>query len=325
MNQQGTYLGQHRFPTTKSGLISQVVEIPGETKQLTIEQGNMTQWAAGQLAPYVDKLIVCDPRHNQLVSSGICKNDRVDTMALCELLRMAALKPLYCDAAMGKRRLFYYQMKEYERITKHMTNAKRQLQAGLRHWGYNLKPTKTDYKKQTGLLEAVDQPQLKIELEAKMKRIRFLQQQKNQQFQRIEQTGEDFWEISEFQQMAGVGPVNSHTISAYMQTPHRFGHKGQLIKFSQLAVRKRSSDGRKLGHEKLSKSGHSSLKNASYMTWSNAVGGDNEVNAFYQASLAECGSKTNARLNTQRKILISLWSLWKHKSPYDPNKFYSSK
>jgi hypothetical protein len=114
----------------------------------TIEQGNMTQWAAHQLAPYVDKLIICDPPHNKLISSGVCKNDTVGTMALCELLRLGALKPLYYDKEVGKRRLFYYQIKEYQRITKQMVSGKRQLKARLHHWGYNLKLSKPTIRSQ---------------------------------------------------------------------------------------------------------------------------------------------------------------------------------
>ena len=40
----------------------------------------------------------------------------------------------------------------------------------------------------------------------------------------------------------------------------------------------------------------------------------NEVSRFYEASLAHTGyNVTRARLNTQRKILAVLWSIWKRR------------
>jgi hypothetical protein len=78
-----------------------------------------------------------------------------------------------------------------------------------------------------------------------MSRIQFLQQQKNDQFRRIEKAVEAFWEIAEFQKMAGVGLVNSQMISAYIQNSHRLAHKGQLIKFSQLAANSATKNSRK--------------------------------------------------------------------------------
>ena len=42
---------------------------------------------------------------------------------------------------------------------------------------------------------------------------------------------------------------------------------------------------------------------------------------FYQASLRQTKSPTHARLNTQRKILLVLWTLWLKGQDFDPNQF----
>jgi transposase len=148
---------------------------------------------------------------------------------------------------------------------------------------------------------------------------------KNQQFDRLRRTGQDFWEIKEFQKMSGIGPVGAHMFSGYIQTPHRFRRRGQLISFCQLAVRKFTSDGRKVRNERLSKAGHGCLKNIAHVAWKTSVGKENEVNGFYEASLDRCGDPVKARLNTQRKILITLWSIWKNKNSYSPEKFFSGR
>lgn len=323
MNKQGQYIGQQRFPTTAVNLINQVTAIPAECKWLTIEQSNMAFWAAEQLRDYVDKLIVCDPRHNALISASENKNDHLDTVRLCSLLRMGSLKSIWTPEHLGIRRLFYSQMKEYQRLVKTMSIHKRQLTASLRNWGVNTTISDGDYRDPAPIIAQLPSELLREELQAKFSFIASVSGQVHQQFKRIRRTGEQFWEIAEFQKMSGIGPVGAHKFSAYIQTPHRFRQRGQLIQFCQLGVRKFTSDGKKVGNERLSKAGHGCLKNLAHVAWNASLKSDNEVHRFYQKSLQNTGNPTHARLNTQRKILITLWSIWKNNRSYNPEKFFS--
>lgn len=323
MNKEGKYIAQQQFKTEAVNLINQVSAIAAERKHLTIEQGNMTFWAAELLSGHVDELIVCDPRHNRLITQSANKNDRLDTHRLCKLFRMGELKEVWRPKQLGLRRVFYGQIKHYQRVTKTLTTYKNRLQAVLRHWGINAKLTPSDYRDPGTILEELARPLLADELAGRFGFIRQLQTLKDHQFKRITETGREFWEIAEFQKMPGVGPVCAHTFSGYLQTPHRFRRREQLIRFCQLGIRKRSSDGRQLRAERLDKAGHSSLKNVSHTIWKAAQKTDNEVRRFYQASLERTGKPVNARLNTQRKILTTLWSIWKHKRTYRPEKFFS--
>lgn len=90
-----------------------------------------------------------------------------------------------------------------------------------------------------------------------------------------------------------------------------------------LRLCERSSDGKPLGRKRLDRAGNSALKAMSYHIWLGALRGcgANEVKTFFEASLARTQDKTHARLNTQRKVLASLWGLWKRKERYDPEKF----
>lgn len=325
MNDQGQYLGQQRVPTTAVNLINGVTVIPAECKWLTIEQSNMAFWAAEQLRDYVDKLIVCDPRHNALISASENKNDHLDTLRLCRLLRLGSLKPVWTPKHLGVRRLFYSQMKEYQRLVKTMSIHKRQLADSLRNWGVTTKVSPTDYRDPAGIIAQLPSEVVREELQAKFSFIELVSGQVRQQFERIRQTGTQFWEIAEFQKMSGIGPVGAHTFSAYIQTPHRFRRRGQLIQFCQLGVRKFTSDGKKVGNERLSKAGHGCLKNLAHVAWKASLGSDNEVRRFYRSSLQTTGNPTHARLNTQRKILITLWSIWKNNRSYNPEKFFSGR
>lgn len=321
MNKEGKYIAQQQFKTSAVNLINQITAIAADRKHLTIEQGNMTFWAADLLAGYVDELIICDPRRNGLICRAENKNDRTDTLNLCDLLRLGALKEIWRPEQMGIRRLFYGQVKEYQRVTKTLSIHKRQLGDMLRHWGISRKIRDKDYRDPAELLSGVTRPLLAEELEEKIRFIRQIEVQKKRQKQRFIRTGRQFWEISEFMKIPGVAEVGAHTFSGYVQTPHRFRRPGQLIKFCQLSVRKFTSDGRAVRSERLSKAGHGCLKNLSHVAWKSSQGSDNEISRYYQACLAESGSQVHARLSTQRKILITMWALWKNKQAYDPDKF----
>lgn len=325
MNEQGQYINQQQVPTNAVNLINQVSAIPAEIKWLTLEQSNMAFWAAGQLRDYVDKLIVCDPRHNALICASENKNDHLDTLRLCRLLRLGSLKPVWTPEHLGIRRLFYSQMKEYQRLVKTMSIHKRQLAASLRNWGVNITVSGRDYRDPAGIIAQLPSALLREELQAKFSFIESVSGQVRTQFDRARQTAGPFWEIAEFQKMSGIGPVGAHTFSAYIQTPHRFRRRGQLVQFCQLGVRKFTSDGKKAGNQRLSKAGHGCLKNLAHVAWKASLGSDNEVHRFYRRSLQATGTPTHARLNTQRKILITLWSIWKNNRSYNPQTFFSGR
>src|SRR5699024_568372 len=322
-NNDGQLMHIQQVNTKIRNLINQVSAIAADQKYLTIEQTDMTFAIAEKLAPYVDRLIVCEPRHNKLISQNATKNDRADTLHLCKLLRLGELKPVWRPKQMGRRRLFFQQAKEYHRLNKLITARKNQLQASLRHWGMYKDVKASDYRDPKRLLEAVDSSALADQLAADMRLIQDLQAHKAEQKARFIKTASNYQEISEFQKMSGIGPVGAHTYSAYIQTPHRFPGRSQLIRFCQLGVSRRSSDGKQLGREHLDKARHSCLKQVSYIAWETSQHNENEVSRFYQASLKRSNNATNARLNTQRKILTTLWIIWKHNRTYRPARFCS--
>lgn len=323
MGGDGRFLGKKHFPTNEKNLLTHVRSIPAKRRFLTIEQGNQAHWAACLLAPYVDKLVICDPKVNRSIYDGLIKNDAVDTEKLCELFRLGAIKPVYYASELGQRKLFLAQLKEYERIKKQLTINKNQFQASLRNWGYPIKMNPTLYAHPRRVLDQIDREDLAGEFSRKLGHIGFLAQLKAEQKQAFVATGSGWWEIPEFQKMPGCGVVHSHTISGYLQTPHRFQNRRQVIHFSKLAIIRHTSDGRQLKNEKLAKTGHSSLKSATHQIWKAAMrrSDDNEIKQFYYQSLERTKSEDNARLNTQRKIITSLWSLWKNNQPYQSDKF----
>jgi transposase len=142
----------------------------------------------------------------------------------------------------------------------------------------------------------------------------------------VERVGAAFWEVGEFERIPGVGPMAAHVFSAIIEEPSRFRNKHQLWKYSQLGITDRTSDNKPLGYQRLDRRGNHELKNLSYHAWRTAcksTTGPNVVKSFYQQSRLRTGSVRHARLNTQRKILETMWMMWLRRQPFDAERFCS--
>ena len=129
---------------------------------------------------------------------------------------------------------------------------------------------------------------------------------------RLLESGKKYDEVTEFQKMPGIGPIGANIFSALVQTPHRFEGASQLWSWSGLGITDHSSNGR------------SDMKDISFRAWkagAKQVTEMNEVKRFYKKSLVDSNTETNARLNTQRKILKVLWTIWRKQVRYNPDLF----
>jgi transposase len=133
--------------------------------------------------------------------------------------------------------------------------------------------------------------------------------------------GRNYPEIKEFKKIPGMGSIGAHTFDAYIQTPHRFAKRSRLWRYCRLGVTDCSSDGKPLGYKRIDKAGVGELKALSYRSFISAMKGDNEVKRFYLGSLQRTYNRKHARLNTQRKILSVMLSIWKKGQPYRPELF----
>src|SRR5207249_10107266 len=140
----------------------------------------------------------------------------------------------------------------------------------------------------------------------------------------VERVGAAFWEVGEFERIPGVGPIAAHVFSAIIEQPNRFTNRHKLWKYSQLGITDRSSDNKPLGYQRLDRRGNQELKNLSYHAWRTAcksTTGPNAIKTFYQQSRQRTGSVRHARLNTQRKILETMWLIWLRRQAFDPKRF----
>jgi hypothetical protein len=293
---------------------------------LTLEAGALSRWAVGIIRPLVERLIVCEPRHNRLINSNRYKGDEVDMEGMCLLLRLGKLKEVW----MGEDRTReIYRALVYELLN--WRDAQRELKALIkaryRQWGVlRLDGLKVFSKtwRQKYLCQLPGEEERRMIERLYRQHDQAIAQWK-ETLKEVERVGRDFWEVREFQRLPGIGPIAAHIFSAIIERPERFPTKFKLWKYSRLSITDRSSDGAPLGYQRLDRAGNRELKNLSYHAWRTAcksTTGPNAIKSFYQASKQRTGSVRHARLNTQRKILEALWLIWLRRRPFEPDIFF---
>jgi transposase len=327
MDHDGQTQPRMRFATEANILRAEVERLRQRRRPLylTMEAGALTRWASAIVRPVVDRLIICEPRHNRLINSNPTKSDEADVEGMCLLLRLGKLKEVWMgvDRTREIYRALVYELLNWRDAQREL---KALIKARYRQWGVlRLNGIKVFSLK--GRKDYLDQ--LPAEEERRMMRRLYAQHdhaiaQRKETLEEVERVGAEFWEVREFQRIPGVGPMAAHVFSAIIEEPARFANKHKLWKYSQLGITDRTSDNKPLGYQRLDRRGNRELKNLSYHAWRTAcksTTGPNAIKAFYQQSRLRTGSVRHARLNTQRKILETMWMMWLRRQSFDPQRF----
>lgn len=325
IDESGQKIPPVRFNTSADTLRDHVADL-GKDHQisLTIEAAPLARWARSILLPVVDKLIVCDPYQNKLISSSAYKRDELDVHFMCRLLRLGELHEVWCGDNEA-RQIFREAVQALINFRDQQRELKTLIKSRYRGFGIlnlNGKEIFHPEKRQRWL------DQLPKGHHKGLNALYLLHDTAltawREQLREIRMLGESFPEIARFQQVPGVGEVGSAVFSAFVEDPHRFERESKLYSYCALGITSRSSDGKALGYERINRRGQRELKNMSYHAWRTGIrlGAQSRcVRDFYEASKERTGIIRHARLNTQRKILKTLWTMWKNNADFDPTLF----
>ncbi len=326
-NGRGEFQGFERFETSEKELVERVGQVPADGKIVTVEESTLAAWVARTLHPRVQQMVVCNPRDNPSVHQAAFKNDGRDTEELSRLLWLGQLKGVYHPQD-DSRAVFKSLVRQYLELRDTQVRLKLQLKAKYHLWGITqvsgtLRVYSTEERQQ--YLSAIGEPLVQQQIRRLYALLDTALEQQREAYREMLACGKRYPEIAEFMKIPGVGPVGSHVFDAFIQTPTRFPDKPTLWRYCQLAVTDRSSDNKPLGFRRLDKHGNPELKTVSYWAWKGAVRirSRNEVKSFYAASLQRTHDKTHARLNTQRKIIATMWAIWRKGEDYRPELFLS--
>lgn len=324
VNEEGQQISCRSVPTEPEALISAVKAVPGECKRLMLEECEISRWIARVLRPFVQTLVVCDPRENHLLSRHHNKRDDRDAYTLARLLRLGEYKAVW-QPVDSRRVAFRHAAGAYEDAVRHQTRLKLQIKAEYRQWGVILCGREVfNPAKETRFLERLPSEarrpvELLHELLASALTVERLA------LGHLSQLGREFPEISRLRKIPGIGLIGASLFVAYLQDPKRFSSDAQLHRYCRLGIRDTTSDNKPLGYQRLDRSGHGTLKAISYRAWMTAVRRrQGPVWDFYEQSVKRTGNTVHARLNTQRKVLTTMRRLWLKDQDFDAQRFLGS-
>ena len=222
MDHNGRTQPRKRFATQADILRAQVRLLKQKKRplHLTLEAGALSRWASGIVRPLVERLIICEPRHNRLINSNPTKSDEADVEGMCLLLRLGKLKEVWMgvDRTREIYRALVYELLNWRDAQREL---KALIKARYRGWGVlRLHGIKVFSAK--GRQEYLEQ--LPAEEERRMMRRLYGQfdhalLQWKETLKEVERLGAQFWEVGEFERVPGVGPIAAHVFSAIIEEP----------------------------------------------------------------------------------------------------------
>jgi len=312
----GRIVRRERVPTSILALRRFLAEVPGH-KEMTIEEGILAGWLYRNLRGDVDRLVVCDPRRNKLITHDGQKSDPIDAGKLAALLRGGYLREVY--HATDERRvalkdavaLYHDRVREAVRQG-HKLRARCRMH-GVRppgratrrsaHWRQWLSQVES-----TALAESLRI--LWIGFEATARQVRLARRQMT----RLARPSEI---VRLWQQWPGIGPVRAVTLLAYLDTPWRFRNAKALWTYCGVGLQKTQSgtdrQGRpRPGKLKLVWQCNRRLKNMVMGAAHSAIGqGRNRFAEAYRRLVEGGLSPSNARHTVARRMLTGMWGQWK--------------
>jgi transposase len=322
LDEQGQRRQHWRFATIESQLIKHLQAIPAETKHLALEECGLGRWLAEVAQPHVNEVIVSDPRENHYISRHHHKCDEEDAYSLAHLLRLGGLKKVW-QPKDSSRAVFKCAAQAYLDAVARQTALKLQLKAHYRQWGvipFGTAVYSQNYRQRW--LQEVREPGVREQLRFIYEMLDQALVVERQARHLMVKLGADFPEIQHLRTVPGVGQIGAHVFVAYVQEPSRFASQQKLFRYCRLGIRDQTSDNKPLGYEQLDRRGHGVLKGISYRAWLHAVKQrSGPVYEFYEQSLERTNNEVHARLNTQRKVLVTLWVLWQKGKDFDAADF----
>lgn len=275
------------------------------TKILVIEEGTTAQWLYTELKNYVDKVVICDPYRNKLLSEG-AKTDRIDAVKLAQLLRSGLVKEVYHtdDHFIYLRRV----INGYEDLVKSGVRIQNQRKALLRSCG----------------MTGNEEDEIKLEnkeaqyvLDSMNRQINLYEQEKHGYEKQFEQFSNKYPEIRRQKSLPGIGTINAVKIVARVITPYRFADKGHYLSYAGLIKLDRISGGRSYGKKKSRFCRQ--LKSVYKTGISTALKGNNPINDYYKYLVLEKGySEHNARHKACRRLAILSLGILRNSKKYQP-------
>jgi len=318
VNEKGTTTKRAKVNTGVKEFMEFIKSIP-KPRKIFIEEGELANWLLETSLKFGENLVITDPKINKWIGKAGKKDDAIDAEKLAQLARGKYIKEIY--HSINNRRRFKELVFAYHDTVKSQTRIKNKIKASFRREGircsgatvYSEKYRKEWRKKLPGnkVIHLIIN-----ELWAQLDQI---QDARERLKRNIRIHGKQYPEIKRFRNVPGIGLVHASTISAIIETPHRFANKKKLWMYAGIGLAERRS-GEKVYSRRLTWEYNRQLKNTLKQASEAAIyARDNQFRRQYLRLTIEKGiSSYKAKLTVARSLLAALYGMWKKGEAYDP-------
>lgn len=299
-------------PSDVKGLRGYLQGLRG-TKIMTIEESTASQWLYTELRDDVDKLLICDPYRNRLLSEG-AKNDKIDAEKLVKLLRAGMLKEVFHS---GDDFIHFRKITSgYEDLIRSGVQAKNQRSALFRAIGINHKKDKfpEGYQADKFVLDNLDQ------------RIENYEDQKSKYEKEFQNLCKKHKSIRVLKSIPGIGDIHAVQIAAGTVDVKRFETQGRFLAYCGLIKLEKMSGGKSYG--KRAPRCNRRLKQVFKMAAQSGVmaSSTNPMRQYYDFFINERKKPGHiARHAVARKIAVLAYGILKNNKEFDVERFANKK
>lgn len=314
-------VARDRIPTDIKSIRTFLHSIPG-TKIMVIEEGPMSGWLYRNLRTDVTEFVVCDPRRNKAIYADGDKHDAVDAAGLAGLLRGSYVRKVY-HTTDEKRLALKESVALYHDRRKDATRQINKLRAAGRGYGIRIPAlTLKDAVARKTWLNELDDTALARRLSLLWMGLDTARQQVTLAKADVARRAAAYPIISYWRELPGIGLIHAATLFAYLDTPWRFSKPAKLWKYCGLGLKRTASGSDEKGRPRpgylhLHRGVNPKLKAAILSAVLIAIRKRNPFADHYNTMIRAGVTASNARHTVGRKMLSTLWGMWKTNSRYD--------
>lgn len=224
-----------------------VMEVPSDLKELklylsnlkgkkilTIEETTTSHWLYVDLHDYVDKILICDPYRNRLLSDGP-KTDRIDAGKLCKLLKNGMMKEVYHSTN---------EMYELRKLVSYYDD---EVRAGVRLLNQKsalYRAENKSWKKREEIEGSRVNKFIVAQLDEKIESYHEKHERYEREFARISKKNKV---LRSLKSIPGLGPISSVTILSIVIDGRRFKSSNHYLSYCGLVKHEKLSGGRSYG------------------------------------------------------------------------------
>ncbi|MCD6175367.1 MAG: transposase [Planctomycetes bacterium] len=329
IDKRGKIVARYSVPTSIPAIANVLDSLQGK-KYFAIEEGPMSGWLYRNLSNKVDDFISSDPRRNKLIASDGDKDDKIDAAKLASLLRGGFLRSIHQSDDAGRAELKHWVSLYHDRVRDAVRSINK-IRARCRMHGVKISRaalcnpgSRADWLLETNNRALATQlNMLWIGYDATARQVKLAKRQ-------LALLGKKYEIIQFFGQLPGVGLIRATTLFAYLDTPWRFKKKNKLWKYCGVGLQRTTSGTDKKGKPKPARlklpwAVNRTLKNAVLGATLSAINQKNNAfKEFYERMVQDGMITSNARHAVARKMLTTMWAMWKTNSPFDESLVFLS-